>query len=174
MIGLYLAQIVNSGLALGAVYGIMAFWGSTFVVLRIALTTLSPLQTMINLDPYLPAPEAPAKGAETKAQASDGGPAHAKRTAKPDAAAMRKMPALDIRAKVGGISKGGLQVKDIILALKGEKGRYNLTSLTASLGSGGAVKATGSMYSSRLVSASASASAEELKRNRAQMRSRLA
>jgi len=100
---------------------------------------------MINLDPYLPAPEAPAKGAETKAQASDGGPAHAKRTAKPDAAAMRKMPALDIRAKVGGISKGGLQVKDIILALKGEKGRYNLTSLTASLGSGGAVKATGSM-----------------------------
>jgi len=100
---------------------------------------------MINLDPYLPAPEAPAKGAETKAQASDGGTAHAKRTAKPDAAAMRKMPALDIRAKVGGISKGGLQVKDIILALKGEKGRYNLTSLTASLGSGGAVKATGSM-----------------------------
>ncbi|WP_374288077.1 AsmA family protein [Desulfovibrio desulfuricans] len=100
---------------------------------------------MINLDPYLPAPEAPAKGAETKADVSDGGAAHAKRTAKPDAAAMRKMPALDIRAKVGGISKGGLQVKDVILALKGEKGRYNLTSLTANLGSGGAVKATGSM-----------------------------
>lgn len=105
---------------------------------------------MINLDPYLPASEARAQGNETKTApakttASDATATPAKRTGKPDAAAARNMPTLDIRAKVGGISKGGLQVKDIVLALKGEKGRYALNSLTAGLGSGGAVKASGSM-----------------------------
>ena len=55
------------------------------------------------------------------------------------------MPTLDIRAKVAAISKGGLQVKDIAVALKGEKGRYTLNSLAASLGSGGSIKATGSV-----------------------------
>ena len=106
----------------------------------------------INLTPYLPAAETPA--AEGKAQdakshggktsASEADAAHAKKTGKPDAAAAQKMPTLDIRAKIATISKGGLQVKDIALALKGEKGRYTLNSLAANLGSGGNIKATGS------------------------------
>ena len=58
---------------------------------------------------------------------------------------MAGMPGLDIRAKVAGITKSGLQIKDIALAIKGEKGRYALTSLTASLGSGGLIKSTGNM-----------------------------
>ena len=107
----------------------------------------------INLAPYLPAAEAhavegKAQDAKThggKATASEVDAAHAKKTGKPDAAAVQKMPTLDIRAKLAAISKGGLQIKDIALALKGEKGRYTLNSLAASLGSGGSIKATGSV-----------------------------
>ena len=96
----------------------------------------------INLTPYLPA-DTPA--AEAKATASEPEAARAKKAAKPDAEAAQKMPTLDIRAKVASISKGGLQIKDLVLAIKGEKGRYALNTLTASLGSGGSIKATGSM-----------------------------
>jgi AsmA protein len=102
----------------------------------------------INLTPYLPAEETHAAGGkaqDAKATASDADAARAKKTVKPDAEAAQKMPALDIRAKIAAISKGGLQIKDIVLAIKGEKGRYALNSLTAGLGSGGSIKATGSM-----------------------------
>ena len=44
-----------------------------------------------------------------------------------------------------GISKGNLQVKDIALAIKGEKGRYALTTFNATLGTGGSIKSTGNM-----------------------------
>ena len=102
----------------------------------------------VNLTPYLPAAETPAasgKAQDAKATASVAEPASAKKAGKPDPAAAQKMPALDIRAKIASISKGGVQAKDIFLAIKGEKGRYALTSLTASLGSGGSIKATGSV-----------------------------
>ena len=102
----------------------------------------------INLPPYLSAAETPpasGKAHDAKATASDAETAPAKKAAKPDPAAAQKMPALDIRAKVASISKGGLQAKDIFLAIKGEKGRYALTSLAATLGSGGSIKATGSV-----------------------------
>ena len=106
----------------------------------------------INLTPYLPAAETPtadakshdAKSHEGKSTTSKADATHAKNSGKPDAAAAQKMPTLDIRAKIAAISKGGLQVKDIVLAVKGEKGRYALNSFTASLGSGGSIKATGS------------------------------
>ena len=107
----------------------------------------------INLTPYLPAAETQAasgKGPDGKphdgkvtASVAEAGPA--KKAGKPDPAAAQKMPTLDIRAKAASISKGGLQAKDIFMAIKGEKGRYTLTSLTASLGSGGSIKATGSI-----------------------------
>lgn len=102
----------------------------------------------INLTPYLPAAEthaADGKPHDAKATASEADATHAKKAAKPDAEAAQKMPSLDIRAKVAAISKGGLQIKDLALAIKGEKGRYSLNTLTASLGSGGSIKATGSM-----------------------------
>lgn len=102
------------------------------------MVVTADLQTgMLDLDPYLPQ-------TESKAAAPDGAAVSEKR-AKPDAEAARRMPGLDIRAKLAGITRGGLQVKDIALAIKGEKGRYALTSFTASLGSGGVVKSTGSM-----------------------------
>ena len=108
---------------------------------------------VINLTPYLPAAETPAaegKAQDTKSQGSkattsEADAAHAKKAGKPDPAAAQKMPSVDIRAKIAAISKGGLQVKDITLALKGEKGHYALNSLAASLGSGGSIKATGSV-----------------------------
>ena len=102
----------------------------------------------INLTPYLSTADAPAQDAKSqgsKATTSEADAAHAKKAGKPDAAAAQKMPSLDIRAKIAAISKGGLQVKDIALALKGEKGHYALNSLAASLGSGGSIKATGSV-----------------------------
>ncbi|WP_374281491.1 AsmA family protein [Desulfovibrio sp.] len=102
----------------------------------------------INLTPYLSAAETPpasGKAHDAKATSSEAETAPAKKAAKPDPAAAQKMPALDIRAKVASISKGGLQAKDIFLAIKGEKGRYALTSLAATLGSGGSIKATGSV-----------------------------
>ena len=98
----------------------------------------------INLTPYLSTADAPAQDAKSKGS-SEADAAHAKKAGKPDAAAAQKMPSLDIRAKIAAISKGGLQVKDIALALKGEKGHYALNSLAASLGSGGSIKATGSV-----------------------------
>ena len=101
----------------------------------------------INLSPYLPAAETPtadAKSHDGKSTTSKTDATNAKNSGKPDAAAVQKMPTLDIRAKIAAISKGGLQVKDIVLAIKGEKGRYALNSFTASLGSGGSIKATGS------------------------------
>ncbi|MTJ92017.1 MAG: AsmA family protein [Desulfovibrio sp.] len=102
----------------------------------------------INLTPYLPAEETHAAGSkaqDAKATSSEADAARAKKAAKPDAEAAQKMPTLDIRAKIAAISKGGLQIKDIVLAIKGEKGRYSLNSLTAGIGSGGSIKATGSM-----------------------------
>ena len=98
----------------------------------------------INLTPYLSTADAPAQDAKSQGS-SEADAAHAKKAGKPDAAAAQKMPSLDIRAKIAAISKGGLQVKDIALALKGEKGHYALNSLAASLGSGGSIKATGSV-----------------------------
>lgn len=99
---------------------------------------------MLNLDPYLPSADSGKHAAESKAPAHDERAAAGKR-AKPDAEAARRMPGLDIRARLAGISKDGLQVKDITLAVKGEKGRYALNSFTANLGSGGQIKSTGSM-----------------------------
>lgn len=107
----------------------------------------------VNLTPYLPAAETHGQAADAKAQEgkprdAKGTPsdaAHAKKAARPDAAAAQKMPSLDIRAKIAALSKGGLQAKDIVLVIKGEKGRYALNSLSASLGSGGGIKATGSI-----------------------------
>ena len=98
----------------------------------------------INLTPYLPAPEAHGQAAEAKPQEAKARDSKAT-TSKPDAAAAQKMPALDMRAKIATLSKDGLQVKDIALVVKGEKGRYALNSLTANLGSGGSIKATGSV-----------------------------
>ena len=98
----------------------------------------------INLTPYLSTADAPAQDAKSQGS-SEADAAHAKKAGKPDAAAAQKMPSLDIRAKIAAISKGGLQVKDIALALKGEEGHYALNSLAASLGSGGSIKATGSV-----------------------------
>ncbi len=108
------------------------------------LVTADVQTGMLNLDPYLPPAESGKNATETKPAGHDGASANGKR-AKPDAEAARRMPGLDIRAKVAGITKGGLQIKDIALAIKGEKGRYALTSLTASLGSGGLIKSTGNM-----------------------------
>ena len=106
---------------------------------------------VINLTPYLATADTPAtegkaqdaKSQGSKATTSEADAAHAKKAGKPDAAAAQKMPSLDIRAKIAAISKGGLQVKDIALVLKGEKGHYALNSLAANLGSGGSIKATG-------------------------------
>ncbi len=100
--------------------------------------------SMINLDPFLPQEESDTPTAGSKAPATEAAPAASKH-AKPDAEAARRMPGLDIRAKIAGISKGELQIKDIALTIKGEKGRYALTSLAASLGSGGNIKSTGNM-----------------------------
>ena len=108
---------------------------------------------VINLTPYLATADTPAtegkaqdaKSQGSKATTSEADAAHAKKAGKPDAAAAQKMPSLDIRAKIAAISKGGLQVKDIALVLKGEKGHYALNSLAANLGSGGSIKATGSV-----------------------------
>lgn len=108
------------------------------------LVTADVQTGMLNLDPYLPPAESGKNATETKPAGHDGASSIGKR-AKPDAEAARRMPGLDIRAKVAGITKGGLQIKDIALAIKGEKGRYALTSLTASLGSGGLIKSTGNM-----------------------------
>lgn len=103
---------------------------------------------VINLTPYLSTADTPAQDAKSqgsKATTGEADAAHAKKAGKPDAAAAQKMPSLDIRAKIAAISKGGLQIKDIALALKGEKGHYALNSLAATLGSGGSIKATGSV-----------------------------
>ena len=103
---------------------------------------------VINLTPYLSAAETPAadgKPHDNKATTNETVAPHAVKAGKPDVAAAQKMPGLDIRAKIAAISKGGLQFKDIALALKGEKGRYTLNSLAGTLGSGGSIKATGSV-----------------------------
>jgi AsmA protein len=97
---------------------------------------------VINLTPYLSTADTPAAEGKTQDAKSQGSKAT---TSEADAAAAQKMPSLDIRAKIAAISKGGLQVKDIALVLKGEKGHYALNSLAASLGSGGSIKATGSV-----------------------------
>lgn len=102
------------------------------------LAVTADIQTsMINLDPFLPQADSGAQAAEA--------PAAGGASAKPDAEAARRMPGLDIRAKLAGISKGNLQVKDIALAIKGEKGRYALTTFNATLGTGGSIKSTGNM-----------------------------
>ena len=109
------------------------------------LAVTADMQTsMINLDPFLPPAESGAQATGNKAPAPEAQAANSP-AAKPDAEAARRMPGLDIRAKLAGISKGGLQVKDISLALKGEKGRYALTTFSAVLGTGGSIKSTGNI-----------------------------
>ena len=100
------------------------------------LAVTADMQTsMINLDPFLPLADSGAQAADGKTPAAGA----------PDAEAARRMPGLDIRAKLAGVSKGNLQVKDIALAIKGEKGRYALTTFNATLGTGGSIKSTGNM-----------------------------
>lgn len=122
--------------------------------LRLDMPSAAPLALtadlrsgMVNLAPYLP-PSSPKTGGATPAttaSASQPEGASAGHAAKMSPEAARNMPTLDIRAALAGVRKGGLEAKDVSLALKGEKGRYALTAFRAVLATGGEIKASGVM-----------------------------
>nr|WP_296983166.1 AsmA family protein [uncultured Desulfovibrio sp.] len=95
----------------------------------------------INLDNYLPLPAAPAKNSKT-----DAAPANASTVAskkEKGEAGKTPMPDINIRLTLVGLNKDKLQFRDIQLAAQGLRGNYTITALSAILGSGGKVRATG-------------------------------
>lgn len=91
---------------------------------------------MINLDAYLPLPESGKAAASAPAKAD--GKAGADKA--PAAKAAQSLPSVNLRAALSGVRQGKLSVTNIAFILKGEKGRYAVTSLSGSLGSGGSIK----------------------------------
>ncbi|MGE9986557.1 AsmA family protein [Desulfovibrio sp. SGI.169] len=91
---------------------------------------------MINLDAYLPPPESGKSAAPAPVRA--GGKPAADRA--PSADAVKSLPSVNLRAALSGIRQGKFSVTNIAFILKGEKGRYAVTSLSAALGSGGDIR----------------------------------
>ena len=119
--------------------------GDLSLALGTPLAISGGIQTgMINLDKYLPLPQngtsaAPSrKAAEGKAQggASSGSSAQSARSVQ----SAQNRPGVNLRAALAGVRQGKLSVTDIAFILKGEKGRYTVTSLSCALGSGGSIK----------------------------------
>lgn len=96
---------------------------------------------LLNLDSYLPLPGKAAARA-SKPERSEA-KADLGKTPAPSTADMRVWPAVDLRAAVAGVRQGRLLIKDISFILKGEKGRYSLSSFACALAGGGALKASG-------------------------------
>jgi AsmA protein len=91
----------------------------------------------VNVDKYLPLPE------KNEHKAGGAAPAKAGREGKAPPAAKedpKSLPAINIQAKCDGVRKGKLGVSNLSFTLKGEKGKYALTSLQCALASGGNVK----------------------------------
>ena len=116
--------------------------GDLSLALSTPLVISGGIQTgMINLDKYLPLPKnggsaAPARKApDGKAQ---GGAPSGSSTQSGQSG--QNQPSVNLRAALAGVRQGKLSVTDIAFILKGEKGRYNVTSLNCSLGSGGSIK----------------------------------
>ncbi|MDR3363210.1 MAG: AsmA family protein [Desulfovibrio sp.] len=88
----------------------------------------------VNVDKYLPLPE--------KHERKAGGAAPAKANKAPPAAKEnpKSLPTINIQAKCDGVRKGKLGVNNLSFTLKGEKGKYALSSLQCALASGGDVK----------------------------------
>lgn len=91
---------------------------------------------VINLDAYLPLPEKSRSGAS--APAGTGDTSGAGRTA--SAKSAQSYPSVNLRAALAGIRQGKVSLANVAFILKGEKGRYAVTSLSGALGSGGSVK----------------------------------
>ena len=87
----------------------------------------------INLDNYLPLPE----NEKSQGQKSD---AQKEKKADTDAS---PLPDINIRAAVAGIRQGKLHVNDVQVVAQGLRGDYKISTLNCTLGSGGAVRATG-------------------------------
>lgn len=93
----------------------------------------------IDLDNYLPLPSASAKDSKTDAASASA----AARKKEKDEPGKTPMPDINIRLALAGLSMDKLQFRDIQLAAQGLRGNYTITALTATLGSGGKIRATG-------------------------------
>ncbi|WP_022656389.1 AsmA family protein [uncultured Desulfovibrio sp.] len=91
---------------------------------------------MLNLDAYLPLPES--GRAVASAPAVTGGKPGTDKA--PAAKSAQSLPSVNLRAALSGVRQGKLSVTNIAFILKGEKGRYTVTSLSGSLDSGGSIK----------------------------------
>ena len=114
--------------------------GDLTLALGTPLAVSGGIQTgMINLDNYLPLPQngtsAAADGKPHDGAAASGGAASGS-SAQP----AQNWPGVNLRAALAGVRQGKLSVTDIAFILKGEKGRYNVTTLSCALGSGGKIK----------------------------------
>ncbi|WP_165065411.1 AsmA family protein [Desulfovibrio sp. ZJ200] len=94
---------------------------------------------LINLDAYLPLPEKP-KTAASAAEQNSGQDVNRGPAAQATKNGPPAWPALNLRAALAGVRHGKVSVTNLSFILKGANGKYNVSTLSCALGSGGTLK----------------------------------